>query len=93
MSEIIKIANSSNAFLEEVEKISGEKVTKCIQCGICSASCPMADGMDHTPSQIMYLVQMDQEKLIGSDTIWRCSACLSCKARCPRGIDLAKVAE
>lgn len=76
---------------EELEKdvryIEGLKA--CFNCGICTAICPAAEVSDYDPRMVVDTVQQrdeaELEKLLKSDTIWRCGECLSCKTRCPRG--------
>lgn len=94
MSKIVKITQESRDFLDKIEELSGEKITSCFQCGICSSSCPMVYEMDITPAQIMSLTQLGQkDDLLKSKSIWICASCFNCKVRCPRELDLAKVAE
>jgi heterodisulfide reductase subunit C len=76
---------------EELEKDVRYKegLNACINCGICTAVCPAAAVSDYDPRQIVNTVQekdeVELEKLLKSDYIWRCGECLSCKTRCPRG--------
>jgi len=66
-----------------------EGLKACINCGVCTAICPAAAVSDYDPRIVMNIVQEKDEegleKLLKSDTIWRCGECLSCKTRCPRG--------
>ena len=94
MSKTVQITEEADQFLKKIEELSGEKITSCIQCGICSGSCPMVKEMDLTPAQIMSKTQLGQEEdLLNSKSIWICASCFNCKVRCPRDLDLAKVAE
>lgn len=76
----------------------GEQVTPdlsvlrtCIQCGTCSASCPTAYAMDHTPRQLWKLIQLGlKDEVVNSRTFWLCTTCKACTVRCPRGIDLTQ---
>ncbi len=76
----------------------GEEVTPdlsvlrtCIQCGTCSASCPTAYAMDHTPRQLWKLIQLGlKDEVVNSRTFWLCTTCKACTVRCPRGIDLTQ---
>ncbi|NLV18536.1 MAG: 4Fe-4S dicluster domain-containing protein [Bacteroidetes bacterium] len=72
---------------KDVRYIEGSKA--CMNCGVCTAICPAAEVSDYDPRMIVSLVQQkdeaELEKLLKSDTIWRCGECLSCKTRCPRG--------
>ncbi len=81
-------------FIERVEEISGQNIKQCMQCGTCSASCPMEEGMDMSPRKVMHLTQMGlREYVEGANTVWICASCHTCEARCPRGVDLPKVME
>jgi heterodisulfide reductase subunit C len=66
-----------------------EGMKACINCGVCTAICPAAEVSDYDPRMVVNIVQVrdeeELEKLLKSDTIWRCGECLSCKTRCPRG--------
>lgn len=72
---------------KDVRYIEGLKA--CFNCGICTATCPAAEVSDYDPRVVVDTVQKrdesELEKLLKSDTIWRCGECLSCKTRCPRG--------
>ena len=93
MLKTIMLEDENTQFLKKVESISGEIITVCDQCGVCSGSCPFTDDMDITPSNMMRKVQMGQSDVLETETIWICASCLQCMARCPRGLDLSKVAE
>jgi heterodisulfide reductase subunit C len=53
----------------------------------------MADEMDITPSQIMRMVMLGQTEVLETKAVWLCASCFTCTVRCPRGLDLSKVAE
>lgn len=82
-----------NAFVRKVEDLSGQNVLNCYQCGKCSAGCPLVSVMDLLPNQVIRLVQLGQEEVLDSKTIWFCASCFTCAVRCPRGVDLSKVME
>ena len=77
-----------NTFVDEVCSIpGGEGIRLCIQCGTCTASCPNADKMDHTPSQLIAMVRAGMwDEVLGSNAMWYCLSCYLCTVRCPRGI-------
>ncbi len=91
--KIIEITDEGNAFLEKVNELSGQVVTLCDQCGTCSGSCPMAEEMDITPSQINRMVQLGQVEVLDLEAIWLCASCFVCTVRCPRGLDPSKICE
>ncbi|MGD8985720.1 MAG: 4Fe-4S dicluster domain-containing protein [Desulfobacteraceae bacterium] len=81
-------------FLEKLEKLSGQKVHQCFQCGTCGGSCPMGNHMDALPRKIMHMAQLGMaEEIEKLNTCWVCAACHSCNVRCPRGVDLPRVME
>jgi len=92
----LKITDVSHddEFIRKLQEISGEDVSKCMQCGTCTGGCPMTDKMDGTPRQIMLLSHYRmKDKLAADNTVWLCATCNTCYARCPRGIEIPKVME
>jgi len=72
----------------------GEKIPTCMQCGICTGSCPVSHEMDHTPRQLVRMVQLGLKKeVLSSNSIWICTTCFSCSVRCPRGIHPTELME
>jgi len=78
------------AFLAEVDTIpGGEKLRRCIQCGTCTATCPVSYTMDLMPRAVIARFRAgDIEGILRSRTIWVCASCYSCTARCPQGIKI-----
>lgn len=84
----------SSAFVKKVERISGQDLRACYQCGNCSAGCPMARHMDVLPSQLIRLARLGLEQaLLEASSIWTCVSCLTCNTRCPKGVKVAEVIE
>lgn len=80
--------------IELINKLSGENVNVCMQCGTCSSACPMTDEMDFFPRKVMHFSQLGSlDRLQRINTHWKCASCHSCSVRCPRGIDIAKIME
>jgi heterodisulfide reductase subunit C len=84
------LPSTDSRFVNEVMKMRGdEKVLDCIQCGVCSGSCPVDFAMDYSPMQIIRMAQIGmKETIFSSNTIWICATCYCCSDRCPQGIDV-----
>lgn len=94
ISEYIKIGEEEKKFIEEIEKISGQNVYNCYQCGKCSAGCAFSFKMDKTVNQIIHYIQLGQkEKVLQANSVWICASCYTCTVRCPREIDVAALME
>lgn len=82
---------------EEVAEIiasSGTTPQDCMQCGKCSAGCPMGAKMDILPHRFVWeLANEHYQVLAASNTLWQCLSCFTCSARCPRGVDPARLIE
>ena len=78
------------AFLAEIDRIpGGSRLNRCIQCGTCTASCPVSFAMDLTPRQVIGMFRAGAvEELLESRTIWVCAACYQCTMRCPADIQI-----
>ena len=79
---------------EQILRISGSAVQKCMQCGKCSGACPSYNEMDLHPHQFVYMVRNGNiGPLLESDCFYKCLTCFTCSERCPRGVEPAKVIE
>ncbi len=86
-------AELDEKFLREIIELSHcEEIERCIQCGTCSSSCPMAVYMDYPPRKIMAMIKGGfKEEVLKSFTIWLCSSCYTCTVRCPAKIKITDV--
>ncbi len=64
------------------------KTKYCFECGICTASCPMAELLPthYNPRSLLQKALSDPEKALGEDTLWLCAWCYKCYDRCPQGL-------
>ena len=87
--------HSNHKYLrEEIIRISGADVSKCMRCGKCSATCPAYNEMEYHPHQFVNMVECgDIEPLMNSESLYKCLSCFACIDRCPRGVQPAKVVE
>ena len=86
--------NVKNNVMQDVERMTGVNLRKCMKCGKCSGTCPAYDEMEYHPHQFVYMVEKgDVEKLAASTSVFKCLSCMACVERCPRGVEPAKVVE
>ncbi|MBQ9728877.1 MAG: 4Fe-4S dicluster domain-containing protein [Clostridia bacterium] len=80
--------------IENLNRLSGTDVRKCMKCGKCSGRCPAFKEMDVKPHQfVSMLAQGKIDQLLESQAIWSCLSCMACVERCPRGVAPAAVVE
>lgn len=65
-----------------------EKIKFCFECGICTASCPMAELLkgEYNPRNILEKIFLNVEEALVSDEIWLCAWCYRCYKRCPQAL-------
>ena len=79
---------------ENILRISGSNVKKCMKCGKCSASCPAFDKMDIKPHQfVSYVVNENVDELAKCESLWYCLSCFACVERCPRDVKPGKLVD
>jgi len=82
------------AKLDKVAEISGQNIHRCMQCGTCSAVCPMNDALDLLPRQAVLMLQHGLiDEVTAAKLPWLCASCHTCQVRCPRGLELTRVME
>lgn len=81
------------ATLEELPRYpEGKEILTCLQCGMCSGTCPYGDVMDYPPRRMIAMMRAGMlEKVFTSDSLLSCVACYACMAKCPRGIRLTEI--
>lgn len=80
--------------MEAVRKILDvEKLKYCFECGICTASCSMAEllGEDYNPRVLLEKIVQNPEEVLASEAIWLCAWCYSCYRRCPQGLRVPEI--
>lgn len=86
--------NKNERMQEQILRMSGVNPRKCMRCGKCSGTCPSYDEMEYHPHQFVYMVETGEiDKLMRSDSIYKCLSCFACVDRCPRGVEPAKLVE
>jgi heterodisulfide reductase subunit C len=70
----------------------GEAIWNCLQCGTCSAICPVSVYMDRTPRRIIGLIRGGfRDEVLGSLSIWICTSCYACTVECPEKIRITDI--
>ncbi|THD07835.1 4Fe-4S dicluster domain-containing protein [Metallibacterium scheffleri] len=88
-------ATTEVATREKLEEIFGDikshalydhELYGCLNCGICTATCPAAHYYDFSPREIVQLLLTENLEGIYDamqEKIWACAQCYTCAARCP----------
>ncbi|MBW2337282.1 MAG: 4Fe-4S dicluster domain-containing protein [Deltaproteobacteria bacterium] len=75
----------------ELAKFGAKDIEICMQCGTCSASCPLSSGTNPFPRKIYRYIQLGlKDKLLKSTEPWLCYYCGDCNKDCPRGAEPAE---
>ncbi len=97
MSEAVNTAmveKYRNNFLNEVTDNveEGEWVRMCMQCGVCSGSCPLGPYWEHPPQEIFMMIRANKrEEVLSSSSMWMCTSCYNCIVRCPRELPITHI--
>jgi heterodisulfide reductase subunit A len=70
-----------------------DKLKYCFDCGICTASCSMAEllGKDYNPRSLLEKIFLNPEVVVASDEPWLCAWCYSCYKHCPQALRLPEI--
>ena len=83
-----------NDFLKEVEANveEGKWVKMCMQCGVCSGSCPLGPAWEHPPQEIFMMIRAGKrDEVLKSESMWMCTSCYNCVVRCPRELPITHI--
>ena len=83
-----------NDFLKEVEANveEGQWVKMCMQCGVCSGSCPLGAAWEHPPQEIFSMIRAGKrDEVLKSESMWMCTSCYNCIVRCPRELPITHI--
>ena len=77
----------SNVNLEQ--KIEETRAYNCVECGICTGSCPVSRvNPDFSPRlMVEKLLLGPQDEILSDRELWSCLTCLTCSVRCPAKVD------
>ena len=69
-----------------------EEFYRCLQCAICTGSCPAAQVVEgFNPREIIlrYMLYGEQEEVLADEKLWCCTTCHACQERCPHEITIS----
>ncbi len=70
-------------------QLSQQQIDYCMECGVCTGSCPVAMEMEgFSPRQMIKRAMADPDgEILMSQDLWACLSCSRCSDRCPVEID------
>jgi len=84
------VSKAATLKFENASTELGGKAFWCIQCGMCTSGCPVAEFLK--PHQIVKMVMLGlKDQLISCKEIWLCTTCFTCSERCPQEVDPANI--
>jgi heterodisulfide reductase subunit C len=69
-----------------------EEFYRCLQCAVCTGSCPVAkviDGFNPREIILRYMLYGEQEEVLADEKLWCCTTCYACQERCPHEITIS----
>ncbi|MDQ0287386.1 heterodisulfide reductase subunit C [Desulfofundulus luciae] len=77
-------------FVEEVKRSGRFDASACMNCGVCSAVCPM--GIELLPRKLFryVLLGVKDRVLENVETIYSCLLCRLCEVNCPAQVHIAE---
>ena len=74
--------------LPKVLKDAGLDLLSCMQCGICTGSCPSGRHTGLNTRRILRDARKNRVSVLSDDALWLCTTCYTCQERCPREIPI-----
>ena len=83
-------ALASAGMIRQLEAIGPFDAEACMNCGVCSAACPL--GIDLLPLPLVRFALLGLEDRIrdASGPIFSCLLCRACEANCPAGVHITE---
>jgi heterodisulfide reductase subunit C2 len=75
------------------EEVGGDaefNASACMNCGVCTAVCPM--GIEVLPRRLFrhVMLGMEEQVLEETESIYSCLLCKMCEVNCPAGVHIAE---
>ena len=80
----------TSVLADELAVLGGFDAGACMNCGVCTAACPL--GLDLLPRRLLRhaLLGMAERVQGESEAIFSCLLCRACEANCPAGVHIAE---
>jgi quinone-modifying oxidoreductase, subunit QmoC len=76
--------------LTDVQRFGAADVSACFSCGVCTATCPLAENDAAFPRRLIRYAEVGmRESLLSSKELWTCYHCGECSDTCPTEADPA----
>jgi heterodisulfide reductase subunit C2 len=77
-------------FVDSLQSADGFNASACINCGSCTALCPL--GIDLLPRRLFRYVLIGAKEKVLENTrgIYSCLLCKMCEGNCPAGVPIAE---
>lgn len=77
------------ALMAEVGAYDGFNASACMNCGVCTAVCPM--GIEVLPRRLFRYVLLGMEEQVRGELerVYSCLLCKMCEVNCPAGVRIA----
>ena len=74
----------------ELDRSAEFNADACMNCGVCSAICPM--GVEVQPRVLFRYVLLGMEERVtaGTEPVFSCLLCKMCEENCPSGVHIAE---
>ncbi|MBW1805799.1 MAG: 4Fe-4S dicluster domain-containing protein, partial [Deltaproteobacteria bacterium] len=74
--------------MKDLKAFGLKDADKCMQCGNCTAICPLSEKENTFPRKLIKYAQMGlKDRILRSPEPWLCYYCGDCSDSCPRGAD------
>jgi len=90
---ILKKSDEINLDIALDNILDFEKLKLCFECGICTASCPVAELVPeyYNPRVLLHNLSIGDKKILKSPELWLCAWCYRCYRRCPQNLNLPEI--
>lgn len=83
--------NLAELIIDDLKSSTDLGLLRCVQCGMCTSTCPGARHSDYNPREMIERVLEGDESILEDDAIWNCFYCYTCHSICPVGNSACEV--